>query len=157
QLIAGPVTIGGERTYRNLESDYDEFLPSFNAALNVTDDVVVRMSGSRTLTRADPSAMLPNTQFSDPSAQTASQGNPNISPFLSTNFDLGAEWYTGREGYVGLTLFNKQINGFTVLGTTTVPFADLDIPFETLTDQQQQAILARGPVDQAVVTLQQQV
>jgi TonB-dependent receptor len=157
QLISGPVTIGGVREYQNLDSSYDAFLPSFNSTLDVMDDVKLRLSASRTLTRANPSAMLPATQFSDPSAQQATQGNPNLSPYLSTNFDIGGEWYTGDEGYVGVTFFNKQVTGFTVLGTNTIPFLQLGVPYDTLTDLQRGAIDSRGGPDVATITVQQQV
>jgi TonB-dependent receptor len=157
QLISGPVTIGGVREYQNLDSTYDAFLPSFNSTLDVMDDVKLRLSASRTLTRANPSAMLPATQFSDPSAQQATQGNPNLSPYLATNFDIGGEWYTGDEGYVGVTFFNKQVTGFTVLGTNTIPFLQLGVPYDTLTDLQRGAIDSRGGPNAATVTVQQQV
>ncbi|MDR7090932.1 MULTISPECIES: TonB-dependent receptor [Cellvibrio] len=157
QLISGPVTIGGVREYQNLDTSYDAFLPSFNSTLDVMDDVKLRLSASRTLTRANPSAMLPATQFSDPSAQQATQGNPNLSPYLSTNFDIGGEWYTGDEGYVGVTFFNKQVTGFTVLGTNTIPFLQLGVPYDTLTDLQRGAIDSRGGPNVATVTVQQQV
>jgi TonB-dependent receptor len=157
QAIKGPVTIAGVRQEQTLLSDYSAFLPSFNAAVNFTDDLVFRVSSSRTLTRANPSAMLPNTNFSDPSAQNASQGNPNLSPFLSTNFDIGGEYYTGNEGYFGLTLFQKQVSGFTVAGSNTIPFTQLGIPFDSLSPTQQTAINNRGGPNVAVVTVTQQV
>lgn len=157
QLISGPVTLGGVREYQELDSTYDAFLPSFNSTLDLMDDVKLRLSASRTLTRANPSAMLPATQFSDPSAQQATQGNPNLSPYLATNFDIGGEWYTGDEGYVGVTFFNKQVTGFTVLGTNTIPFQQLGVPYDTLTDLQRGAIDSRGGPNAATVTVQQQV
>lgn len=157
QLISGPVTIGGVREYQDLDSSYDAFLPSFNATLDAMESVKLRLSASRTLTRANPSAMLPNTNFSDPSAQQATQGNPNLSPYLSTNFDIGGEWYTGDEGYIGVTLFNKQVTGFTVLGTNTIPFLQLGVPYDTLTDLQRGALDSRGGPNVATVTVQQQV
>jgi len=83
--------------------------------------------------------------FSDPAAQTATQGNPTLTPFLSTNFDIGGEWYSGDEGYIGLTLFAKQITGSTVTGSRTIQFRQLGVPFESLSAQQQLAIIARGP------------
>jgi len=157
QEVGGPLQIGTERVIQVLESDYEELLPSFNAAWDVADDVVLRMSGSRTLTRPNPSVMRPNTNFSDPSAQTATQGNPELAPYLSTNFDIGGEWYTGDEGFVGLSLFNKRINGFTVNGIRTIPFLELGIPFEDLTATQQAAIDGRGGPDVATVDVQTQV
>jgi TonB-dependent receptor len=157
QEITGPVTIGGVLQDQTLLSDYDAFLPSFNAAVNVTDDIIVRIAGSRTLTRANPSQMLPNTTFNDVSAQVASQGNPRLAPFLSTNFDLGGEWYTGDEGYVGLTLFAKQLTGFTVNGANNIVFSQLGIPFTSLSPDQQRNINNRGGPDAALVTVNQQV
>ncbi|WP_425502450.1 TonB-dependent receptor [Pseudoxanthomonas taiwanensis] len=157
QKISGPVTIGGERFWQTLEGDYTEWLPSFSAAWDVADNVVLRMSGSRTMTRPNPSSMLPATTFTDQSAQVANQGNPNLTPYISTNFDLGGEWYTGAEGFVGLTLFNKRVEGYTYQGVTTMPFRNLGIPFDSLTDAQQQALNSRGGPDVATVNVQQQV
>ncbi|WP_310231484.1 TonB-dependent receptor [Luteimonas terrae] len=157
QDIAGPVTIGGVRQYQTLTGDYSEWLPSFSAAWDVADKVVLRMSGSRTMTRPNPSSMLPSTVFTDQSAQVASQGNPELTPYLSTNFDLGGEWYTGDEGFVGLTLFNKRVEGYTFQGVTTRPFLDLGIPFEDLTETQRDAINNRGGPGVATVNVNQQV
>lgn len=157
QDISGPVTIGGVRQYQTLTSDYDEWLPSFSAAWDVAENVVLRTSASRTMTRPNPSSMLPATTFTDISAQVATQGNPDLTPYISTNFDIGGEWYTGAEGFVGLTLFNKRIEGYTYQGVTTRPFTDLGIPFDTLVDSQQQAINSRGGPNVATVNVQQQV
>lgn len=159
QLISGPVTIAGVRQYQDLKSKYDAWLPSFNSTFDVTDDIKLRFSASRTLTRPNPSSMLPATTFSDVSAVQARQGNPNLSPYLGTNFDIGGEWYTGDEGYVGVTLFEKQITGFTVTGTNQIPFLSLGIPFDSLTEQQRNAINspARGGPNVATVTVEQQV
>ncbi|MFC4728451.1 TonB-dependent receptor [Coralloluteibacterium thermophilus] len=157
QELSGPVTIGGVRQWQNLTGDYDEWLPSFSAAWDVADSVVLRMSGSRTMTRPNPSSMLPNTTFTDQSGLNANQGNPNLTPYLSTNFDIGGEWYTGEEGFVGVTLFNKRVTGYTYQGINTIPFSQLGIPFEDLTEGQQGAIMSRGGPNVATVNVQQQV
>lgn len=155
QTVGGPVTFQDEWQY--LESDYEAFLPSFNGALDLTDDVVLRVSASQSLTRANPTQMLPSTSFSDPSAQEASQGNPELAPFKSTNFDFGAEWYTGEEGYVALNYFHKQLTGFTVDGERQVPFTELGIPFDELSDVQQSSINERGGPNVAEVTVSTQI
>lgn len=157
QEISGPVTIGGVREWQKLTGDYSEWLPSFSAAWDVAEDVVLRTAASRTMTRPNPTSMLPATTLTDQSAQIANQGNPDLTPYISTNFDIGGEWYTGGEGFVGLTLFNKRIEGYTYQGVTTKPFTSLGIPFETLTDAQQTAINDRGGPDVATVNVQQQV
>ncbi|MCB1642889.1 MAG: TonB-dependent receptor, partial [Xanthomonadales bacterium] len=113
----------------------------------VVDDVLLRVASSRTLTRPNPRSMLPATTFSDPSAEIADQGNPNLAPYLSTNVDLGIEWYTGGEGLVALSLFNKRVSGYTFQGINVRPFRDLGIPFESLAPGQQAALNANGGLD----------
>lgn len=157
QNISGPVTSGGETTWKSFKSNFDDFLPSFNVAWTVADDIVLRMSASRTMTRPNPSYMLPNTNFSDPSAETATQGNPSLEPYKSTNFDLGGEWYTGGAGYVALDLFNKRISGFTVNGIRTIPFNDLGVAYDDLLPYQKTALQQRGGPDNATVQVQSQV
>ncbi|MBL8550102.1 MAG: TonB-dependent receptor [Hyphomonadaceae bacterium] len=152
-----PVNGVGGLVFIALDSTYDEYLPAANVAYDLTDNIVLRMSSSRTITRQNPDAMLPSTTFSDPSAQQANQGNPNLAPFLSTNFDFGGEWYTGGEGYVGFALFNKRLTGFTQTGTTTVPFTSLGIPFDSLVQAQRDAINGRGGPSTATVVVNQQI
>nr|WP_221301503.1 TonB-dependent receptor [Pseudoxanthomonas broegbernensis] len=156
QTISGPVSLGGERVWQELDGTYNEWLPSFSAAWDVADDVVLRMAASRTLTRPNPRSMLPATTFSDPSAEIANQGNPNLSPYLSTNFDFGAEWYTGNEGMLALSLFNKRIEGYTYEGINRIPFSRLGIPLSALTDGQRAALEANGGQD-ALIGVRQQV
>ena len=157
QHISGPVTQGSGTVEQSFTSDFDNVLPSFNIAWTVMDNVVLRLAGSRSMTRPNPSYMLPNTNFSDPSAQNASQGNPDLKPYTSDNFDLAGEWYTGGAGYVGLDLFNKDITGFTVNGIRTIPFSQLGISYGSLAPYQQAAIQQRGGPDVANVLVQSQV
>ncbi len=142
------------------DSKYDNWLPSASAAFHVSDSAVVRAAASRTMTRPNPNTMLPGLNFSSPSADTGSVGNPSLTPYLSTNLDLGFEYYTGREGYVGFTAFRKAVTGFTTNGTSTVLFSALaayGVTFDTLTPTQQAAINSRGGPGSATVVLQQQV
>jgi len=157
QLVQGPANVAGEIQFFSEDTTYEEFLPSFNATFNATDNLKLRMSGSRTMTRANPSNLLPGVTFSDPSAQSASKGNPELTPYTSNNVDLGGEFYTGGEGYVGLSLFNKDVNGFTTTEQSDVPFTDLGISYDSLTATQQAALEDRGGADVATVTLSQPV
>jgi TonB-dependent receptor len=146
--------------YVYTNNTYHNILPSGELAYNVTESAVVRFAASRTMTRPNPSAMLPGLAFTSPSADIATVGNPALQPYLSTNFDLGVEYYTGQEGYVSAALFRKRITGFTNTGNVTVPFnslAQYGVTFDTLTRSQQDAITARNGPDAATVTLQEQV
>ncbi len=143
-----------------LNTTYNDALPSATGALNLAKDVVLRLSGSRTLTRADPNALRPGLNFSSPSADVGTVGNPELKPYLSDNIDLGLEWYTGGSGYVAATPFYKRIKGFTTNANITVPFGALSVygvDFNALSPTQQQAINARGGPDQATVVLTEAV
>jgi TonB-dependent receptor len=160
QIIQGPFIINGvvqQGPFQELLSDYNKVLPSFNAAFNVTDDIVLRAGASRTLTRPNPSFMLPATTVTDVTASNARQGNPTLEPFISDNIDLGGEWYTGNEGFVGLSLFQKEIVNFTFNGVRTIPFSELGFPFDALTADQQRAITSRGGPSVAQIDVSQQV
>lgn len=164
QSISGPVTVVDPRNsgppaladgglYPNtflqpiLKHTYSAFLPSVNVVYEVAEDFQVRASVSRTMTRPNPNSMLPGLNFNDVTAQAANLGNPALKPFFSNNIDLGAELYTGGEGYIGATIFRKGLSGFTGNQLTVVPFnsfAALGITFSTLTATQQAALIARG-------------
>ncbi|MFS2003323.1 TonB-dependent receptor [Duganella sp. CT11-25] len=140
-----------------LNTQYSNTLPSASASLNLTKDLVARASVSRTMTRANPDGMRPGTSFTSPSADVGTIGNPSLTPYISDNVDLGLEWYTGREGYVSATIFQKSINGFTTQENVTMPFSDLaaqGISYANLTATQQQAINSRGGPDAATVVMQ---
>jgi TonB-dependent receptor len=134
-------------TFTITHHTYQSFLPSINLVYEVADDFQVRGSISRTMTRPNPSAMLPGVSFGDPSAAQATIGNPALAPYYSNNIDLGAELYTGGEGYIGASIFRKGLSGFTVLGNTTEPFsylAQYGITYSTVNPTQQAALVARG-------------
>lgn len=143
-----------------IKNQYDNWLPSASASYNVSDNAVVRAALSKTMTRPDPNAQLPGLNFSNPSADIGSVGNSALAPYISDNIDLGFEYYTGREGYIGVAVFRKAITGFTVNGSNTLPFSALaqyGVTYDSLTPTQQAAINSRGGPNSATVVLTQQV
>ncbi len=152
--------------YQNLvnivqtRNEYSKWLPAATFAYDVSEHAVVRVAGSRTMTRPDPSAQLPGVSFGAPSADQANIGNPALKPYLSTNLDLGFEYYTGREGVVSFNAFRKSIEGFTNTFISTVPFSNLSqygITYDTLNPTQQIAINSRGGPAAASVQVTSQV
>jgi TonB-dependent receptor len=143
---------------------YSNFLPSANVAFDFAGKAVARASISRTLTRPNPNSLLPGASFVAPSADIGTIGNQQLDPYLSTNIDLGFEYYTGGEGVIAVAAFRKSITGFTVNGTRTVPFSTLEpfgITVDSLTQAQRDALTSRAQAGQALrdvtIDLQQQV
>ncbi len=141
-------------------NEYAKWLPAATFAYDVGEHAVVRVAGSRTMTRPDPAQQLPGVSFGAPSADQANIGNPALKPYLSTNLDLGFEYYTGREGVISFNAFRKSITGFTNTAISTVPFSNLaqyGITYDTLNPTQQIAINARGGPGAAQVQVTSQV
>ncbi|WP_088184371.1 TonB-dependent receptor [Sphingobium sp. Z007] len=144
QEVIGPSQVGTAIIDITSRSKYENFLPSINLTYDVADNLKLRASASRTMTRPDAGQILPGITFSDPSALLASAGNPDLKPYTSDNYDLGGEFYTGGIGYIGVSLFMKNITGFTVTQSQEVTFGSLNIPYDSLLSTQQNALTDRS-------------
>lgn len=101
---------------------YRHLLPNLDLVLNVTDNWRVRFDASRTLTRPPLNFLTPVLnvpQSPRVGALTATGGNPTLEPFTSDNLDLGVEWYYGRNSYVSVGAFMKEVTNFIIQGTQT--------------------------------------
>jgi len=93
------------------------------------------------------------------SADVGTIGSPELQPYISKNLDFGVDWYTGGEGYVSLTVFQKKLKGFTVIENRTLPFSALEqygVTYNNLIPNAQAAIDARGGPGAATVVMSQE-
>jgi TonB-dependent receptor len=108
----------GKLTYTpvTIDTNTTDVLPSVNTKLSFTEHVIGRFSYSKTLTRPDFAALNPgvslSTIVSNTTGLTGSGGNPNLKPVKSNNFDLSAEWYFAKEGFLTATGFYRDFNGY---------------------------------------------
>ena len=103
------------------KNKYSYFLPSVDLRLEVTDRLQLRFDASRTLTRPALNLLTPVLNVGSGqrvNALTATGGNPNLKPYLSNNYDLGAEWYYKRNSYFAVDFFMKNVSNFIVGGVT---------------------------------------
>jgi TonB-dependent receptor len=141
------------------EATYDNWLPSANVSLNVTENAIVRAGVSKTMTRANPTDMLLGLSIRNADVSQVDLGNPELEPYESDNIDIGFEYYTGDEGYFGVAAFRKGLEGFTQRQSQNITFADLaqyGVTLDTLGQQQRDAVNARGG-NSAFVELRQTV
>jgi iron complex outermembrane receptor protein len=111
-------------TYTTAKNSYGYFLPSLDLNLLVTPEVKVRVDYSRTESPPNNRDLIPNTTFNGRvNALTAQGNNPKLLPYLSQNFDLGAEWYYASNDYVSVDGFFKHVTQFPVstVQSITVP------------------------------------
>jgi TonB-dependent receptor len=135
---------------------YGNALPSATLAYNITPQLILRASGSKSLTRANP-ADLRQTQLTlgDQGARQGSVTNPKLKPFEAQNLDIGLEYYMTRESYISASGFAKDIISRPGQRITTYSLAQLDQMFGTigLTDAQQQSVTASGGRDKHLIEI----
>lgn len=101
--------------------NYSEWLPSFNMALDLSEDWVIRAAANKTMTRPDPTDLSSQINISDLEDEedlTGSGGNPDLDPYMTYNYDLSLEWYPEVGGNYGLGLFYKDLLGYISRGTS---------------------------------------
>lgn len=91
------------------KNSYINWLPSVLLKYNATDDLKLRTSFTKTLSRPKYSALVPCIHYNI-AEEEASFGNANLKPTTSYNFDLGGEYYFESVGLVSLGLFYKNVH-----------------------------------------------
>ena len=122
---------GGTTGFTLIEVDrsYDNWLPSANLSVNLTDKFVIRAAAAKVIARPDIGTVNPGGSFSVSGGnRTLSLGNPFVDPTKATDFDLSAEWYFARESALIVGLFYKDISSFVATTTQQVPFNQLGLP-----------------------------
>ncbi|HTV78160.1 MAG TPA: TonB-dependent receptor [Steroidobacteraceae bacterium] len=117
----------GAQTWTQVTSSYHYFLPSLDFNLLITPELKVRADFSRTEDAPPNFQLIPNTTYGGRvNALTATGNNPGLLPYLSDNFDLGAEWYYGSNSYLSLDGFVKHVTNFPTssVQNITVPITD---------------------------------
>ena len=110
---SGYAAVGTEVLPVSVDRSFNNWLPSANFALDVADDVVLRLSAARVLANPTLSQVGAGIVLSTVS-MTGSRGNPNLRPFLATQFDASLEWYFAPASMVSAAVFKKNVNSFTV-------------------------------------------
>ena len=133
QDAVGFAEAGANTQQLHTSRTYDDWLPSFNVVLDVTDEVMVRLAGSRVMTRPPLSQLTPGGAVNVAGGtRTVTQGNPNLDPIKADAFDASVEWYFAPESLVSLSVFYKDVKTYIATLRTTQPFNTLGIPDSVL-------------------------
>ncbi len=119
QVASGTLTSGSTATPVSYPKTFDNVLPSFNLRADLTPKLVGRLAASRVLTRPNVTDTAPRITVST-DAPTASGGNPQLVPFLATQFDGSLEWYFAPAGMLSGALFYKAMDNYITQSNTEI-------------------------------------
>jgi TonB-dependent receptor len=108
--------------------DYNLTLPNIDVKVEITDDIIGRVSAGKTITRPPLANLVGARSLSrrpKPGQRTGGQGSAALLPFESTNFDLSLEYYYDDASYISLGYFRKSVKNFI---TNTITQTTVDSP-----------------------------
>ena len=129
-----PVTENVVRDFSEIDGSYSMFLPSLDLDWEILDDLIVRFSGSLTVTRPQyndlKGALIIDYLGTD--GGSGRRGNPQLLPMESKNFDLSLEWYYDEASYMSAGLWSKDVDNFIISRTfeNQPLFPDLYTPID---------------------------
>ncbi len=115
---------------RTSSSSYTNVLPGVHLRFEQGENLVLRGSVNRTMSRPAPGDLIPSIQVNAQLTQPAIiVGNPELVPATSTNIDVSAEYYIDRLGLFSAGVFLKEVDDFVFNERTRLdsgPFAGFD-------------------------------
>jgi TonB-dependent receptor len=103
-------------THREMSGGYQKFFPSLHLRYDFTRQLVARASVSTTSARPALSWIVPNTTVNhsdiEADGNRVTQGNPDLRPNYSVNYDFSVEYYLRPSGIVSLGLYQKDVKDF---------------------------------------------
>lgn len=128
---AGYQALGGG-TLTIVNRSYDDWLPSFNLALDVTSNFVVRLAGARVMSRPQLGNLSPGGSINTTGQLSITSGNPQLEPFRAWTADASFEWYFAPESVLSLGLFYKDIGTYIQTLRTEIAFNQTGLPLSLL-------------------------
>lgn len=119
------------------EGEYNNLLPAIDFQIEPMDNLLARVSYSRTLARPDYGVLFasrsvdnnnPNRPTATGGVATGTSGNPGLKPLISDNFDVSLEWYFDKSSYVSAAFFYKKVKNFPGAGQIEQPLFGLRDP-----------------------------
>ncbi len=129
QRSTGIAVVNGRALESTVARSYDDLLPSFNLAVDLRDDLVLRVAAAKVIARPALGNLTPGVTVSVSGGnRVVSGGDPGLDPNEANTFDLGLEWYLGEESLLAAALFYKDIDTFVQTTRETRPFSTSGLP-----------------------------
>lgn len=111
---------------------YKDWLPSLNVSANLTRNLVARFAAAKVMARPQLGNLNPGGTISTTGTLSITSGNPYLKPFRAKTFDGSLEWYHGRNAFVGVGVFQKNIDTYIQSLRTNIPFSATGFPLSLL-------------------------
>ncbi|QJR14627.1 TonB-dependent receptor [Usitatibacter palustris] len=122
----------GGGTEVQVDTDYDDWLPSANLAVSLSKDIMLRFAASKVMARPQLGNLSPGGAIATTGNLTITAGNPYLQPFRANTFDANFEWYFDKNALLGVGLFYKDINTYIQQLRTNVPYNQTGLPLNLL-------------------------
>ncbi|MDR2674267.1 MAG: TonB-dependent receptor [Opitutaceae bacterium] len=106
------------------DASYTDWFPGAHLRYDLTANIVLRASWSRSMGRPSIARQIPSTtvrEGGDPDDEdaegvrgTISQNNTGLKPMYSDNYDISFEWYFSKAGIFSAGVFERRIDGYIV-------------------------------------------
>jgi len=120
---------------------YSDWLPSLNISLDLFENTVLRFAYANVLRRPEFGDINPILEFNG-NLTSATGGDPQLSPFRATQYDISFEQYWGDSNLFSFSLFYKDVESFFTTSTTCESYPDFVANvFRTNTEVEQLCLL----------------
>ena len=113
----------------SVDSKTHAWLPAVNLALELRDDLVLRVSGSRNVNRPGLTDLeAAGSITTRPNGGSVSFGNPRLKPYQATSYEASLEYYMDGDGFASIGGFYKSMDSFITAQTRSIPYSETGLP-----------------------------
>lgn len=110
---------GGTIVPVEVRNEYDDWLPSINVRLGISEKVVARLAASKVMSRPPIQNLSAGTTITFSSGLSqASSGQPLLEPFRADQVSASLEYYSGSGGIISAALFYQDIGSYVTTAVT---------------------------------------
>jgi TonB-dependent receptor len=120
-----PTNLRGQ--YAQVLRGYDDWLPSGNVAIEPVENVILRLSAAKVLSRPELGQLAPTSGITA-TTRTGNINNPYLDPIRADTFDAALEWYFKPGSLLSVAYFKKNIKTYIQRVTSQIPFNQLGLP-----------------------------
>lgn len=108
-------------TVRDFSSSYTDVLPSLSLRYEARPSLYLRAAAAKVMTRPNLADLAAYREI-DESTRKISAKNPELDPFRATQYDIGLDWYFGKEALLSFGYFFKDVESFIATKTEAIDY-----------------------------------